>query len=64
MSKPAKAQIQIKMKAHPNIKMNNEINEDKKNYVLAMRGDLCNKDLIKKEHNNFLNLPYFKVKKG
>ena len=52
------------MKPHPNIQANNVINDQKKTYILAMRGDLCHKDLIKKDQGNVLNLPYFKVKKG
>ena len=54
----------IGKKEHPNIKQNNVIDDAKKKYILAMRGDLCGDDLIKRNKDNFLNLPYFSVKKG
>ena len=40
---------------------NNEIDDEKKEYILSMR-KLCGKDLVKP--NGSLNLPYFKLKKG
>ena len=46
------------------MKSNNVIDEAKKNYILKMRGVLCDDDLVKKDKANFLNLPYFSVKKG